>query len=281
MPNFFSCLKIFCGILHGPLGCDSTTRAKGTERLNSRTRVYFMQFTFEVWAFSPFPLLPSLDLGFPLLAAASLPPQPRCRRPSPYFASTGSRAVAAYPGSEVRVSNDGEAATSVSRSSTSSSTRLDPFPFHLCPPKPGRSHYWSWSATSRSSAPGSCSHHTTPVPQQWRLASNTAIALRRSTTLTPRSQPCCWLTESGPCFSFLRSPLTRVATGAAAAMDATGIGGGGKAKKGATRHKVGEPSKKSAWRSVQAGLQFLQICLFSSLYISVVLFWICLSYLTI
>jgi hypothetical protein len=55
-------------------------------------------------------------------------------------------------------------------------------------------------------------------------------------------------------------------------MDATGIGGGGKAKKGAARHKVGEPSKKSAWRSVQAGLQFLQICLFSSLYISVVLF---------
>ena len=55
-------------------------------------------------------------------------------------------------------------------------------------------------------------------------------------------------------------------------MDATGIGEAGKAKKGATRRKVGEPSKKSVWRSVQAGLQFLQFCLFSLFYISVVLF---------
>jgi hypothetical protein len=55
-------------------------------------------------------------------------------------------------------------------------------------------------------------------------------------------------------------------------MDATGIGGGGKAKNGATRRKVGEPSKKSAWRSVHAELQFLQFYFFSSLYISGVLF---------
>ena len=66
--------------------------------------------------------------------------------------------------------------------------------------------------------------------------------------------------------------LGLVNLGAAAAMDATSIGGGGKAKKGATRRKVGEPSKKSVWRSVQAGLQFLQFCLFSLFYISVVLF---------
>jgi hypothetical protein len=43
---------------------------------------------------------------------------------------------------------------------------------------------------------------------------------------------------------------------AAAAMDSTGTGAGGKVKKGAAGRKAGGPRKKSVSRSVKAGLQF-------------------------